>query len=161
MSNCFVSRQGRLAAHSFVYKCRCDLFPGELDALPPDRLRQNAHDHDVFALTKGRMHGSSFHAPVLCLPRHHVKLKELEKLANVLGALPGDYTKACNRLRDMVGWLSQNCVSDSPHPPDLRWLARLSPARGAVPRSSNVYYEHLPDSSWQLLARFHRLPRRG
>ena len=127
---------------------------------------------------------SSFHAPVLCLPRHRVvdasltstpgsmhsladaatsevKLKELEKLANVLGALPGDYTKACNRLRDMVGWLSQNCVSDSPHPPDLRWLARLSPARGAVSRSSNVYYEHLPDSSWQLLARFHRLPRRG
>ena len=185
LSNCFVSRQGRLAAHSFVYKCRCHLFPGELGRLPADRLGTKAHEHDVFALTKGRMHGSSFHAPVLCLPRHRVvdsslfgspvpssvhdladaagsemKLKHLEKLANVLGALPGDYSRACNRLRDMVGWLQQGHVgSPAEHAPPLRWLGRAAPARSEISRSTNMYYEHLPDTSWQLLARFHRRPR--
>ena len=104
-----MSRQGRLAAHSFVYRCRAHLFPGELGALPPERSRQNIDEHDVFALSKGRMHGTRFHPPVLALPRHRVqevslspvpmsvhhladaatsdvKLKKLEKLANVLSS---------------------------------------------------------------------------
>ena len=59
--NAFKSRQGRLAAHSFIYKRRCHLFPRELQDLPADRLCGQAHDHDVFALTKGRMHGISLH----------------------------------------------------------------------------------------------------
>ena len=42
LHGCFVSRQGRLAAHSFVYKLRCHLFANELEALPRDRLGQNA-----------------------------------------------------------------------------------------------------------------------
>lgn len=184
LSNAFKSRAGRLAAHSFVYKLRCHLFPSELDNLPADRLGPNADDHDVFALTKGRMHGSSFHPPVLVLPRHRAveaslspvplsvhfladgassdgKLKHYEKLANVLGSLPGDFSRACNRLRDMVGWLQQNHVGSPPEDaPPLQWLGRVVHERERdLPRTLNQYYEHLPDTSWQLLAKFHRLPR--
>ena len=185
LSNCFVSRQGRLAAHSFVYKCRAHLFPGELDALPPERFRQDTHDHDVFALTKGRMHGTRFHPPVLALPRHRVqeaslspvpmsvhhladaatsdvKLKNLEKLADVLSRLPGDYSRVCNRMREMVQWLQEGHVGAlAEEAPPLRWLGRAAPERSdEVTRSTNMYYEHLPDTSWQLLAKFHRMPRR-
>ena len=183
LANCFVSRHGKLAAHSFVYKSRCHLFPGELAALPAERRGVEAHDHDVFALTKGRMHGTRFHPPVLALPRqrvlqaelppvpagvHHladaatseVKLKNYEKLADVLSSLPGDYSRVCNRLRDLVQALQDNHVGQlAEDAPPLRWLGRPGDQRGDVTASKNIYYEHLPDTSWQLLARFHRLPK--
>ena len=71
--NCFVSRGGRLAAHSFVYKCRCHLTTKEEEQLPRNRRGLEEHDHDVFALTEGRMHGTCFHPPVLALPRKRVE----------------------------------------------------------------------------------------
>lgn len=131
------------------------------------------------------MHGTRFHPPVLALPRHRVeesslspvpmlvhvladaatsdvKLKNLEKLANVLSSLPQDYSRVCNRMREMVQWLQEGHVGAlAEEAPPLRWLGRAAPERSdEVTRSSNMYYEHLPDTSWQLLAKFHRMPRR-
>ena len=117
LHNCFVSRGGRLAAHSFVYKCRCHLTPKELEQLPPQRRGVEEHDHDVFALTKRRMHMTSFRPPVLCYPRRRVEhcalspvpsdfknlaegsskddyIKKVVKLADALEPLPHDFTRA-------------------------------------------------------------------
>ena len=117
LHNCFVSRGGRLAAHSFVYKCRCHLTPKELEQLPPQRRGVEEHDHDVFALTKGRMRMTSFRPPVLCYPRRRVGhcalspvpsdfkslaegsskddyIKKVVKLADALEPLPHDFTRA-------------------------------------------------------------------
>lgn len=129
------------------------------------------------------MHGSSFHPPVLALPRRRVleaslstvpssvhgladaadsdaRLKNFERLANVLASLPGDFTRVCDRLRDMVAWLQQGHVgAAAEEAPPMQWLGRPAPERGEVTQSSNMYYEHLPDTSWQLLARFHRMQR--
>ena len=125
LRNCFVSRSGRLAAHSFVYKCRCHLTPREVEQLPPMRRGMEEHDHDVFALTKGRMHITSFHPPVLALPRRRVEdcslspvpcdfkrlaegtdaqeiIKRMGRLADTLESLPHDFSRAVAQLCNAI-----------------------------------------------------------
>ncbi|CAJ1363954.1 unnamed protein product, partial [Effrenium voratum] len=182
LRNCFVSRGGKLSAHSFVYKCRCHLTPKEAQQLPPDQQGVEAHDHDVYALTKGRMHGTSFHPPVLALPRKRVedcalspvpcdcktlaegadkqdRLKKLTKLADTLESLPHDFTRAVPALRGLIEQLQEGRVArPEDDAPPLKWLGAAPPERSEVPLTRNMYYEHLPDTSWQLLATFHRMP---
>ena len=184
LRNCFVSRGGKLSAHSFVYKCRCHLTPKEAQQLPPDRQGVEAHDRDVYALTKGRMHGTSFHPPVLALPRKRVedcalspvpcdcktlaegvdkqdRLKKLTKLADTLESLPHDFTRAVPALRGLIEQLQEGRVArPEDDAPPLKWLGAAPPERSEVPLTRNMYYEHLPDTSWQLLATFHRMPAR-
>ena len=183
LRGCFVSRQGRLGAHSFVYKCRCHLSPREVENLPQDRAGVQGHDHDVFAMTKGRMHGASFLPPVLALPRQRVidsalstvpgpcrdlaegaasqkRLATLTKLADTLEGLPHDFARSVARIREKVTLLEQGQSAEtSEEAPPLVWLGRPPPERSEVPLTRNMYYEHLPDTSWQLLARFHRAPQ--
>ncbi|CAE7674553.1 unnamed protein product [Symbiodinium necroappetens] len=106
LRNCFVSRAGRLAAHSFVYKCRCHLTPREVEQLPPMRRGMEEHDHDVFALTKGRMHITSFHPPALALPRRLAEgtdtkevIQRFQLCVNVLGVF-----KRAALLGKMMSW---------------------------------------------------------
>ena len=174
------ARYTRHSVHSFVYKCRCHLTPKEAQQLPPDRQGVEAHDHDVYA----RMRGTSFHPPVLALPRKRVedcalspvpcdcktlaegadkqdRLKKLTKLADTLESLPHDFTRAVPALRGLIEQLQEGRVArPEDDAPPLKWLGAAPPERSEVPLTRNMYYEHLPDTSWQLLATFHRMPAR-
>jgi hypothetical protein len=169
--NCFVSRDGKLAAHSFIYKMRADLTTAEVGKLVAIRGQKKLVEHpeDVFCITKGRMYMTQAHRPVLALP--HVFLDklhtdappsaktrpamnperqgELAKLATVLDTMPRPYVAAARLIRKML---------DDPAPvlSPLSWLVAPCPQRQKVIPTTNKYYEHLPDTSWRLLATFHR-----
>ena len=136
----------------------------------------------MFALTtKRRMHGTCFHPPVLALPRKRVEdcsmspvpckfkrladgsdnetyVKKLGKLADVLESLPHDFGRAVPALRELRERLQEGRVAgEDDDPPPLKFLSAVPPERAEVPLTSNMYYEHLPDTSWQLLTTFHRM----
>ena len=47
-----------------------------------------------------------------------------------------------------------------PHPP-LTWLAAPAEPRALVPSTTNAYFDHLKDTSWEILATFHRGPNKA
>ena len=172
--NCFVTRRGRLAAHSFIYKVRSDLSPAQVSDLSKlgRRVQRGFPEHpeDVFAITKGRMYHTKTMSPVLVLPHAILNrisgsvpkdiLKQeamtkperdnLEKLARTLRCMPQPYLRAA---RDIDIMLSE---AEPEQPPVFNWLALPPPPRAAVSITRNAYYEHLPDTSWNLVATFHR-----
>ena len=174
LKGCFVGRQGRLAAHSFVYKVRSDLSHAQAGAVVKRKgAKQQEDPGDVFALTKGRMHMSKWKAPVLCLPvnalskmtgnappelaRNDVKGPEnLRKLAKALvEKMPQPKARAAGKIQSM---LDEN--DGNPAAP-LQWLADPPPPRAAVSATTNAYFDHLPDTSWELLSTFHRGPNKA
>ena len=173
LSNCFMTRYGKLSAHSFTYKIRADLTPKEAEAVIKKRRRTGILEHpeDVFCLTKGRMYMTSVKPPVLVIP--HQRLSEvqgrspsnmrskhdlddsekdqLQKLASALSSVPGQpYNRAVAEIDRMV------CPAGRVPPPPKVWLEEEAPPRTAVIHSKSQYYEHLPDTSWNLVASFRR-----
>jgi hypothetical protein len=177
LSKAFVTRNGREASHAFTYKTRNDLSVTEVSNIPRQRKRFDEHPEDVFALVKGRMHMTKTQPPVLALPhcllsRVHAaqppdlkaardmpdaRRKELTKLADILDSQRADrYPRAAKCIRETLE--GQGAAEQ---PPDLKWLSSGSRARQPVATTSNKYYEHLPDTSWRLLASFCRGPAPG
>ena len=89
------------------------------------RRGMEEHDHDVFALTKGRMHITSFHPPALALPRRRVEdcspspvpsdfkrlaegtdtkevIQRMGRLADTLESLPHDFSRAVAQLCNAI-----------------------------------------------------------
>ena len=171
LKNAFLPREGRSVPHSFTYKVRNDLTPSELSAVPGRKPKSFHTDgEDVFAVVKGRMHMTKCQNPVLAFPQCLLKdmsgvvpdkclvpepLKEprkneLLKLAEILEFKVADpYPKAAEAIRNLV-----HAPDRAPAP--LPWLSQDGWTRTPVDMTSNPYYEHLPDTSWNLLASFSR-----
>ena len=93
------------------------------------------------------------------IARSDDRLGKLTKLAEVLQGLPHDFSRAVGRLHDVVQWLGQGHVgAPEEEAPPMIWLGKPAGERCELVFTQNMYYGHLPDTSWQLLARFHRMP---
>ena len=80
--------------------------------------------------------------------------KELVKLADQLDSTSGErYEKAARAIRERLGV----CVL-AEQAPKLEFLSHPHGAREPIKSTSNQYYDHLPDTSWRLLASFHHSP---
>ena len=171
LQGCFVPREGRPAMHSFVYKIRADLSPAQMASVKnvPGRAKPEETQMDVFALTKGRMYMTEWKAPVLCLPERALQkmtadvplmerarkdLKGKDNLKRLEDALREKLVVPKIRAADKIR--SFRAEEEGNHPPPLQWLAAEAPPRAAVSVTGNAYYEHLADTSWNLLATFHR-----
>ena len=130
----------------------------------------NDSPEDVFIICKGRMHMTEAQPPVLVLP--HATLasvrgtspqgmlprtpfdeserKNLQDLVALLRRMPQSYPRALARIEKMMAG------DFGAEPGPLRWLQEQAPPRAVVQVTRNAYYEHLPDNSWNLLARFRR-----
>ena len=161
------SRAGEAAAHSFSFKVRSDLSFRDQAQLRHDR---DKHNDDVFALVKGRMHHTSTKPPVLVLPYEryrnlsrtpmsllprHVfsdqERKNFDKLISTLRELPIPATAAATAVRAMLD--GSDAIG---HPPALHILQDDPPPRQRIAHTANEYFEHLPDVSRNLVARFRR-----
>ena len=142
--------------------------------MPRRRKRFDEHQEDVFAIVKGRMHMTKTQPPVLAIPHCLLALipgkeprdmkrerdmpdnrkQELIKLAGHLDSTSGErYEKAAKTIRERLG---PRAPADQA--PKLEFLSHTHGARAPITLTSNQYYEHLPDTSWRLLASFRRTP---
>ena len=174
LHNAFVTRKGIEASHAFTYKVRADLSTAEVHNIPRKRKRFDEHQEDVFAIVKGRMHMTRTQPPVLAIPHCLLALmhgkepknmkaardmpndrkKELVKLADRLDSPSGErYEKAARAIRERLGG-----HAPAEQAPKLEFLSHPHGARVPITHTSNQYYEHLPDTSWRLLASFRRSP---
>ena len=172
--NAMMPRDGRPTPHAFTIKIRTDLSQREVQALGRPRRRGFPdHPEDVFIVCKGRMHMTEIHPPVLALPhaclagmlttspqamlpRNDLEEKEQhqrKELACLLRRMPQPYIRAAARIEKSL------CGEFGMEPGPLLWLQAMAMPRTEVHLSRHGYYEHLPDNSWNLLARFRR--RRG
>ena len=175
LHNCWVTRHNVQAPHSFTYKRRHGLTDAELAATPGPG--QQDDPCDVYCIVKHRMH--SLHpnsAPVLVLPRarwvtmpstspmqwenprpmRNDRIRALRHLADILENTTEDwgpsfsYFRAASALRQLV----QARAGDAGQPP-ASWLDQAGyPAQPAVRDTGNVYFGHLPNMSWRMLASF-------
>ena len=176
LHNCFVTRQGVDAPHSFLYKQRQDLTPREQAQLLARRVTMEPDCTDVFCVTKHFMHNTAPNGPpVLVLPRSRcdrlhahgpeiacVKRRgmtadrrdELRMLASALEALSAEwrsqhsYFRAAHCLRELADWTPQGPAAHT-------WLWHQVPRRAhPVVETNNRYFNNLPEMAWQLLVRF-------
>jgi hypothetical protein len=169
--NCWMTRQGIQAPHSFADKRRHGLTDAETLAV----ATLHGHDEDVFCIVKHRMH--SLHpngVPTLVLPhdRHlavHTlapveweapmpfgqgRRDKLLQLADVLESTTEDwgptfsYFRAADALRELV--YGHRCPPIVPG-----WLGQAAVPYAPVERyTGNVYFGHLPNMSWRMLVSF-------
>ena len=172
MHNCWVTRSGIDAPHSFSYKRRHGLTDAESAAagtLPGD------HEHDVYCVVKHRMH--SLHPngrPVLVLPSARFlavltpspstveapkpfpphREREMLQLADSLQNITEDwgprfsYFRAAAALRCLVAGLAGQALEPC-------WLDRPTVPAPPVQRDTgNLYFGHLPHMSWRMLVTF-------
>ena len=175
LHNCWASRQDVQAPHSFAYKRRHGLTDAELAATPVQCPADSPCD--VYCIVKHRMH--SLHpnsAPVLVLPYARLvampstsprqwenpramtnkRIRALMQLADTLENTTEDwgpsfsYFRAACALRQLV-----QARGGDTGPPPASWLDTAGyPTQPAVRDTGNVYFGHLPDMSWRMLATF-------
>ena len=180
LHNCWVSRGGVDAPHSFLYKMREDLTPEEVQRSAVRRSADPPHHEDIFCITKRWMHSELAAGPVLVLP--HTRLARLrspgpvqQKMATLrmtderkrelldLAAhlesmtenwgLDFSYFRAAQALRALA-------AEELPPPVVHQWLWAPDPVhQGPLRRTRNIYFNNIPDMAWSLLARFRRLAR--
>ena len=83
-------------------------------------------------------------------PFEESDLKNLQGLVDLLKRMPQKYPHALARIEKIMA----GDFGAEPEP--FRWLQELAAPREEVQVTGNQYYEHLPDNSWNLLARFRR-----
>jgi hypothetical protein len=171
LHNCWVTRSNIQAPHSFAYKRRHGLTDAELAAGAQDS------PCDVYCIVKHRMH--SLHAnsvPVVVLPRarqvampstspmqwenprpmERHRIQTLRRLADTLENMTEDWGpssscfRAANALRQLV-----QARDGGTSPPPVSWLDVADyPAEPTMRDTGNVYFGHLPNMYWRLLAMF-------
>ena len=177
-TNCWGTRRGIEAPHSFIYKRRCDLTAAETRAVEDERqrsavmLRLAPDPHDVFCCVKTYMKDLSLQqAPVMVLPKQRcqnvvsrspvervgveisgARQEALLRLAEFCGSAQCGYLRARQAIRDLI--------ASAGAPPPLQpypWLSH-APAQDYEPieQTANLYFNHLPQTSWKMLANFRR-----
>ena len=182
----FKTRDGFEAPHSFCYKRRVNLLSaerlqveGQRSAVDSSRAARyagysdsNADPRDVFCCVKTYTRDRRLQqAPALVLPADRCALvptpaptqalpvaisperaSNLEVLAALYEKEAYGYYRAARSLRALA-----NPVAPTLPPPG--WLDEPPgfDAEGLLEPTDNPYFSHLPDTSWNLLVKFHRL----
>ena len=169
---CWGNRDGLEAPHSFVFKKRSDLSADELAQVQGRRVRGfPEHLEDVFCCVKAYMRDKRLQQPpVLILPqsrRDRVqgrpnrlepinmtddRATQLRTIATVLEREHYGYYQAARSLRE----LAASRVAPAPLPAP-GWLEEAPVEQPPVVNVANEYFGHLPDISWHMRARFHRI----
>ncbi len=171
LHNAWVSREGRLAPHAFTFKLRQDLTRREWNTMTPRDRGYHGHDHDVFACVKPFMHSVDSKKPILVLPVARAN----RVLAKCPGVLVQEEAMSPERQRELLQWAdvlereeyglphaaaALRGMVQSPQPAIVcpaPWLEQDEAAPVDVLRDTgNEMFAHLPDTSWNLLATFHR-----
>lgn len=169
--NCWGNRDGFEAPHSFAFKMRDDLTASELGQVRGQRAHGFADDPaDVFCCVKTYMRDKRLmQQPVLVLPQTRcarvygrpahieavrmtdVRAEQLETIATVVARADYGYHLAARALRDLAR-------TRAPPPlPAPGWLEEPPVELPPVVDVGNEYFNHLPDISWHMRARFHRI----
>ena len=168
---CWGNRVGLEAPHSFAFKRRSDLNSGELAQLADQRVRGIAENpEDVFCCVKAYMRDQRLQqSPVFVLPMSRrdrvqgrpnivepvnmtdARAAQLEAIATVIEKDAYGYRRAARALRDLAN------SRTAPSLPALGWLEKPPEMQVPVTYDGNEYFEHLPDMSWHMRARFHQI----
>lgn len=169
--NAWVTRDGIDASHAFTFKHRQDLTPSERSNMNSRQRGFHGDNHDVFAVVKPYMHSTASKQPLLALPRDRAnrvvarcpsvlvenepmseeRKGELLSWADTLDQAQYSLHEAAKGYRALVCEPVQPSVCHAP------WLEAEETAPVSVlPDTGNHMFAHLPDTSWDLLARFHR-----
>ena len=168
---CWGNRDGLEAPHSFAFKRRSDLSADELAEIEGRRVRGMAENpEDVFCCIKAYMRDKRLQQPpLLVLPqcrRDRVhgrpntvepinmtadRASQLQAIATVLEKEHYGYYRAARALRELAG------TRVPPPLPAPGWLEEPPVAQPPVVNVGNEYFGHLPDISWNMRARFHRI----
>lgn len=168
---CWGNRDGFEAPHSFAFKRRSDLSAHELAQVQGRRVRGfPEHPEDVLCCVKAYMRDKSLQQePLVVLPqsrRDRVqgrpntvepirmtddRASQLESIATVIEQDCYRYHRAARALRE----LARSRVA--PPLPAPGWLEEPPVAPPPVVDMGNEYFGHLPDISWHMHARVHRI----
>ena len=177
LHNAWVTREHIYAGHAFSYKLRQDLAPSEERALRDSNCRRDVgegHPHDVYVVSKTWMHSTESKAPLLCLPVNRrslvveaaprtimypnpltpAEVNNLHRLANLLRGRQYGLSRGADALDAFVAFeADQGYVL-----PSKLWLVDngVRPLV-MVKNTGSTLFAHLPDTSWDLLATFHRV----
>ena len=181
LHHAFVSRDNVDAPHSFSFKCKQSCSAAEIVAYhkgPSPRQDFREHPNDVICVTKRWMHSTEMLIPICVLPQERAVLLhtkgpsvskrkepmpakrkvELCQLADQLERLSGSWGPTFSYFRGAAA-LRELASTPAGHPVHLQFLW-MSPGPSAphqpAPATANVYFNTIPQMSWQLLARFHR-----
>ena len=169
---CWGNRDGFEAPHSFAFKKRSDLSVDELEQVRGRRVRGfQEHPEDVFCCIKAYMRDKRLQqAPLLVLPqsrRDRVqgrpdrvepvnmtdgRADQLLTIAFVLEKEHYQLYRAAQALRELA-----RSRAAAPALPAPGWLEEPPVAPPPVVDVGNEYFGHLPDISWHMHARFHRI----
>jgi len=176
LSNAFANRDGIEAPHAFAFKLRRDLLPSERQWIQNPRrpgVQQSRRpgvqesDEDVMCCVKTYMRDTDLQqAPVVVLPA--------DRRGRVASASPINivpmHEMAPKTVEDLL-LLAQTCDTELALPraaqalhnlvrkrvyalPTDEWLARQCPPQPSLAAvGGNPFFAHLPESSWQLVAR--------
>jgi hypothetical protein len=176
LSNAFANRDGIEAPHAFAFKLRRDLLPSERQWIQNPRrpgVQQSRRpgvqesDEDVMCCVKTYMRDTDLQqAPVVVLPA--------DRRGRVASASPINIVPmremAPKTVEDLL-LLAQTCDTELALPraaqalhnlvrkrvyalPTDEWLARQCPPQPSLAAvGGNPFFAHLPESSWQLVAR--------
>ena len=169
--NAWVTRDGKDASHAFTFKHRQDLTEHERSQMSRRRRGFAGDDHDAFAIVKPYMHSTASKQPLLALPQDRAR-RVVERCP---GVLVEEEPMSQDRRDELLSWadkldLPQYALHEAAkalrglvHEPaapivcDAPWLAADEAAPTSVLRDTgNHMFSHLPDTTWDLLARFHR-----
>ena len=168
---CWGNRDGFEAPHSFAFKKRSDLSADELEQIQGRRVRGfPEHPEDVFCCIKAYMRDKRLQQPpLIVLPqsrRDRVqgrpntvepinmtddRATQLLTIATVLEREHYGYYRAARALRQLAGSRA------APPLPAPGWLEEPPVPPPPVVDVGNEYFGHLPDISWHMHARFHRI----
>ena len=168
---CVDKADGKDASHAFTFKHRQDLTEHERSQMSRRQRGFEGDDHDVFAVVKPYMHSTASKQPILALPQDRAR----RVVSRCPGVLVFEQPMAQDRRDELLSWadkleLPQYALHEAAkalrglvHEPaapivcDAPWLAADETAPTTVLRDTgNHMFSHLPDTTWDLLARFHR-----
>ena len=168
---CWGNRDGLEAPHSFAFKKRSDLSAHELAQVQGRRVRGfEEHPEDVFCCVKAYMRDKRLQQhPIVVLPKSrrdrvqgrpntlepirmtNDRATQLETIATVIEQDHYGYHRAARALRELARSRA------APALPAPGWLEEPPLAQPPVVDVGNEYFGHLPEISWQMRARFHRI----
>ena len=169
--NAWVSRDGKDASHAFTFKHRQDLAEHERSKMSRRQRGFEGDNHDVFAVVKPYMHSTASKAPILALPQDRAN----RVVSRCPGVLVDDGPMGQDRQDELLSWADKlerpqyalheaakalRALVHEPAAPivcDAPWLSTDETAPTTILRDTgNHMFSHLPDTTWNLLARFHR-----
>ena len=168
---CWGNRDGLEAPRSFAFKKRSDLSADEIAQVQGRRVPGcPEHLEDVFCCIKAYMRDKRLQQPpLLVLPqsrRDRVhgrpntlepinmtddRASQLQTIATVIEREHYGYYRAARALRDLA---ATRVASPLPAP---GWLEEAPVEQPPVINVGNEYVGHLPEISWHMRARFHRI----